>query len=119
MNEQDIYDKAYGIIQELGYKIYPYKQMNDVGYPFVEVSNTQIDRLPTKSGSIGTVLLSVDVWGLAKKRKEFSTIKSEIIASLIQNFSVREGDIDDRTITDTTTKDVLLHGVLVVPIYMK
>lgn len=118
MNEQDIYDKAYGLIQELGYKIYPYKQMNDVGYPFVEVSNTQIDRLPTKSGSIGTVLLNIDIWGLANNRKEFSTIKSEVITTLIQNFSVKEGEMDDRTITDTTTKDVLLHGVLVVPIYM-
>lgn len=118
MNDQYIFDKAYTLMQQLGIDIYTYKQMNDVGYPFIEMSNTDTDRLPTKTGSIQMISLSIDIWGLASDRSRFSSIKTSIINTLIQHFQVKESELEDRTITDTSTTDVLLHGILVVPIYL-
>lgn len=118
MNDQYIFDKAYTLLKKLGFDIYIYKQMNDVGYPFIEMINTNTDRLPTKSGSIQTISLSIDIWGLASERRRFSSIKTIVLNTLIQHFRVKESEIEDRTITDTSTTDVLLHGILVVPIYL-
>lgn len=118
MNDQYIFDKAYTLIQQLGIDIYTYKQMNDVDYPFIELSNTDTDRLITKSGSIQTISLFIDIWGLASERKNVTTIKSMIIDILIRNFQVKESEIEDRILIDTSTTNTLLHGILVVPIYL-
>lgn len=118
MNDQYIYDKAYATIQQLGVKVYPYKQMNDVGYPFIEMMNIETDRLSTKSGSLQTISLTIDIWGLASERKEVTTIKSMVLDLLINNFQVKEAEIEDRVLPDTSTTDILLHGILVVPIYL-
>lgn len=118
MNDQYIFDKAYTLLKKLGFDIYTYKQMNDVDYPFIEMSNMDTDRKATKSGSLQTINLSIDIWGLAENRRELTTIKSSIIDILTKNFQVKESEIDDRTITDTSTTDILLHGILVVPIYL-
>ena len=118
MNDQFIFDKAYSILKTIGVKIYTYKQMNDVGYPFIEMSNMDTDRTVTKSGSLQTVNLSIDIWGLAEKRRELTNIKASVIDILTKNFQVKESEIEDRILTDTSTTDVLLHGILVVPIYL-
>lgn len=118
MNDQTIYNKAYALIEGMGFTVYPYKQMNDVGYPFVEMANTSIDRRATKSGSLQTIELSIDIWGLASNRQEVSAMKSKIINKLIEMFQVKESQIEERILIDTTTNDVLFHGVLVVPIYL-
>jgi hypothetical protein len=118
MNDQFIFGKAYSLLKTIGVKIYTYKQMNDVGYPFIEMSNMDTDRLATKSGSLQTISLTIEVWGLASERKKLTTIKSKILDLLISNFQVKESEIEDRILPDTSTTDVLLHGILVVPIYL-
>ncbi|MTD42465.1 DUF3168 domain-containing protein [Erwinia sp. CPCC 100877] len=118
MNDQYIYDKVYALLQELEIPVYPYKQMTDVSYPFLEMANTETDRTATKSGSLQTISLTIDIWGLADERKQVTTIKSTVIDTLINNFRVKETEIEDRLLLDTSTTDVLLHGVLVVPIYL-
>lgn len=118
MNDQFIFDKAYSLLKAVGVKMFTYKQMNDVGYPFIEMSNMDTDRKATKSGSLQTINLSIDIWGLATERRELTNIKSSVIDILTKNFQVKESEIEDQILTDTSTTDVLLHGILVVPIYL-
>lgn len=118
MNDQTIYNKAYALIEGMGFTVYPYKQMNDVALPFVEMANVTTERRATKSGCLQTIELSIDVWGLAANRQEVTTMKYKIINKLIEHFQVKESQIEERILIDTTTNDVLLHGVLVVPIYV-
>lgn len=118
--DQALFDSVWAIIAPR-YKVYDYKPLNQVAYPFVELESTQILHEATKSHIRGSVVLILSVWGLQKNRKQVSEIAEWIMENTKQftaqgyswhlDFGSSSVDIMDDTTTNTPLKRarLMLH----------
>ena len=111
--DQALFDSVYAIIAPR-YKVYDYKPLNQVAYPFVEMESTQTLHSTTKSHIGGSVVLILSVWGLQRNRKQVSDIAEWIMENTKQftaqgyewhlDFSLSDVNIMDHTTTNTPLK---------------
>lgn len=106
---QDLHDKLYMIAQsQVGNdKVFDYRQLNDIGYPFVDFNDSDLTALGTKNGgAIQKFNFILNVWSEMEDLKNLSKYAENILsqASKIKGFTliVNESSMKytiDRTVT--------------------
>lgn len=104
--------------QMLEYNTYLTLPDLQVSYPFVVIGETQLIPKPTKSGIVGTVSLTIHVWGAGGNRIQVSNMISELyrVAANIERIGKVYFTMDltsgSTILHDNSTKEELIHGVL-------
>ena len=104
--DQSIFDELFKRIQALGYTVYDYKQMNEVGYPFVEMESIQIIHEPNKAEKAGRVLASKMASNIFNQALNISATEGYYWALNSQASTIQM--IDDTT-TGTPLKRALIN----------
>lgn len=117
--EQIIFDKIYKTSKGLGYNTYTYLPMDDVKYPFLTIGETQLLIKPTKSYMIGTVNITLHLYGTIQNRLQLSNMQHDLTDAISKikyndnelNFILRYKDIEHRILQDNSTNQTLYHAI--------
>lgn len=115
---QLLYDTVFERLSMLGFVVYDKLPMEEAPYPFVVIKNnlSEYDKRHKSNRSM-THSLKIDTWHLSDNRGEHDKTLTQIEQSLFSLVSI-EGlplmvrDLRTNEMTDITTKDSLLHGII-------
>jgi len=115
---QLLYDTVFERLSMLGFVVYDKLPMEEVPYPFIVIKNnlSEYDKRQKSNRSMA-LSLKIDTWHLSDNRGEHDKTLTQIEQSLFSLVSI-EGlplvvrDLRTNEMTDTTTKDSLLHGII-------
>lgn len=115
---QLLYDTIFERLSMLGFIVFDNLPMEEVPYPFIVIKNnlSEYDKRQKSNRSMA-LSLKIDTWHLSDNRGEHDKTLTQIEQSLFSLVSI-EGlplmvrDLRTNEMTDTTTKDSLLHGII-------
>lgn len=115
---QLLYDTVFERLSMLGFVVFDKLPMEEVPYPFIVIKNnlSEYDKRQKSNRSMA-LSLKIDTWHLSDNRGEHDKTLTQIEQSLFSLVSI-EGlplvvrDLRTNEMTDTTTKDSLLHGII-------
>lgn len=115
---QLLYDTIFERLSMLGFIVFDKLPMEEVPYPFIVIKNnlSEYDKRQKSNRSMA-LSLKIDTWHLSDNRGEHDKTLTQIEQSLFSLVSI-EGlplmvrDLRTNEMTDTTTKDSLLHGII-------
>ena len=117
--QQEIFTELLLKIKALGYDVFDGElPPENTPYPFVYLGDMQQTDHSTKTEVIGSTYPSIHIWHSSpKKRGTISKMLQEIKIMCrriekTKNYSWFVKNVNQRIITDTTTKTPLLHGIL-------
>lgn len=94
----------------------------DAPYPFIRLGDSQQTDRELKNATHGRVYQTINAWHYRSQRGSLSEIMltiKDVCRNLTHttNFAWSVRNINERIITDTTTKTPLLHGIVNVEFY--
>ena len=117
--QQELFTELLKKLKEQGYDVYDGELPPDgTPYPFIYLADSQQIDSANKSAVFGFVYQTIHVWSdTPRKRGTVSALLlkvKEICRRLehTSNFSWMVENVSQRILTDTTTKQPLLHGIL-------
>ncbi len=122
--QQELFSELLTKIREKGYDVYDgFLPPKNTPYPFIYLADsTQIDE-ENKSAVFGRVTQTIHVWHNSPKQR--GTVSKMLLDAKsicrklekTNNFSWFVRDVNQRILSDNTTKQPLLHGILSVEFY--
>lgn len=117
--QQELFSELLVRIKKLGYDIYDgFLPPEGTSYPFIYLADSQQSDRNTKTEVIGEVFQTIHFWNnTPKKRGTVSKMILDVktICRALEhtsNFSWFVKNMNQRIITDSTTKQPLMHGIL-------
>lgn len=113
-HNQALYDGIFQKCLDLGYKTFDYLPPTNTKYPFIHLGEVTVIPIPTKNVWLGEATVTINVWGDGKDRKAITNIMDDLIKNLreVKHFKIMPKEIYTRVLKDTTTSNVLWHGIL-------
>ena len=124
--QQELFTELLVQLRKKGYDVYDtFLPPKDTPYPFIFIADNQQVDAPNKTAVFGNVYQTIHVWHNNPKQRG---MVSEMLLNIKQvcyslkhtaNFAWNVRNIEQRILSDTTTTQPLLHGILNVEFYFE